>query len=551
MFPEQLPQEVLDDKKRSSEVQVYNALNEQLDDKYHVFYSSPWLGTNTDGSEIDGESDFLIAHADKGMLSIEVKGGVVEIDGNDQWTSTDRYKIKRNIKNPVNQARSSKYQLLEKLKSSTHWQPRFICARHGVILPHSVRPKRDFRPDMPLKLFAFDADMNHLNAWVDARFGSREDGDGRIKPLGKDGVYALDDMLARVIKLRVRLATNVNQDLKDIKLKTDDQIFILREMEANHRMVIAGAAGTGKTILAIEKALMLAEQNKNVLLLCFNSPLGGYLKQTLAASPKVTATNFHQFCSDIAKAAGIKSEGLSPALLAEQLVDNFTLAGLQEYDAVIIDEGQDFSDDWLTALEVIVSDGEDGVLYIFYDDNQNVMTTNASYIKSLPLAKHHLTRNFRNTKRIFESAERYYRGDFVRTIGPNGSEPIFHVVNNEAELKAKLAERVGSLIKAEGLQPGDITTLFPDLTAAQCLDNGKGCRVGRNSASNAENRNSESVVVDTIRRFKGLESPVILLVLNSDSCNSEELLYTGITRAQAILEIFAPARVVHQLSNEA
>ena len=60
MFPQQLPKDVLDDKRRSSEVQVYNALSEQLDDNYHVFYSSPWLGTNTDGSEIDGEADFFL-----------------------------------------------------------------------------------------------------------------------------------------------------------------------------------------------------------------------------------------------------------------------------------------------------------------------------------------------------------------------------------------------------------------------------------------------------------------------------------------------------------
>ena len=550
MFPQQLPKEVLDDKRRSSEVQVYNALSEQLDDNYHVFYSSPWLGTNTDGSEIDGEADFLIAHAEKGILSVEVKGGVVELDSNGQWTSTDRYKFKRTIKNPVHQALSSKYQLLDKLKVSPHWQSRFICARHGVILPHSVRLARDFRPDMPLKLFAFDTDMKHLDAWVDSRFGIGEEDGGRVKPLGKDGLYALDDMLARVITLRVRLATNVNQDMKDIKLKTDDQIFILREMEANHRMAITGAAGTGKTILAIEKAIMLAEQNKRVLLLCFNLPLGGYLKQTLVDSPTVTATHFHQFCRDIAKMAGVKSNEKPHITLAEQLIDNFTEADLDQYDAIIIDEGQDFSDEWLSALEIIVNDGNEGILYIFYDDNQNVMNSQANYIKRLPLAKHRLTRNFRNTKRIFESAKHYYRGDFVRTIGPNGIEPLSHIINNETELKARLAECVGRLVQTEGLQAGDITILFIDAKAAQCMDDGNGYRVGRNRATNAEHRNPESVVVDTIRRFKGLESPVVLLVLNSDDNNREELLYTGITRAQAILEFFAPAHVIHQLTKE-
>ncbi len=273
MFPELLPDEVLKNKSRSSEVEVYNALKHQLDDEHYVFYSSPWLGIMPDGREIDGESDFLIAHAEKGMISVEVKGGRVKIDENDSWTSTDRYGITRNIKNPVEQARSSKHNLLSKLKDSHLWQSRFICVRHGVILPHVARPSRDFRPDMPLKLFAFDSDMKHLNRWVDARFGSLES-DISENPLGTDGIYALQDMLAREIKLHVRLGTNVNQDLKEIKLKTDDQIFILREMEANHRMAIAGAAGTGKTVLALEKAIMLAEQEKRVLLLCYNRPLG-------------------------------------------------------------------------------------------------------------------------------------------------------------------------------------------------------------------------------------------------------------------------------------
>lgn len=550
MFPEELPREVLEDSRRSTEVKVYNALRGQLDDLYHVFYSSPWLGTNSDGSEIDGEADFLVAHAEKGILSIEVKGGIVEIDNNDQWTSIDRHRFKRNIKNPVNQARSSKYQLLEKLKESPHWQRRFICARHGVILPHSVRPGRDFRPDMPLKLFAFDKDMDHLDAWVAARMTSVENEEGRVKPLGSDGLHALDDMLARKIKLRVRLSTNVNQDLKDIQLRTDDQIFIIREMEDNNRMAIAGAAGTGKTILAIEKSLMLAEDGKRVLLLCFNRPLGGYLKQKLTGAPTVTATHFHQYCRDVAKAAGVNTEEFSQAELTEDLVDHFIEAGLEEYDAVIVDEGQDFTDDWLIALEVVVKEGEEGVLHIFYDDNQNVMNTSASYIKGLPLAKYRLTRNFRNTRAIFEKAEHYYKGSHVRPIGPGGAEPVLTTVTDNTELKAKLAERVGSLIHSEGIAPGDIAILFPDTQAASILRDDKGYRVGRNRASDAEQRNVEQVCVDTIRRFKGLESPVILLVANGDTASIDELLYVGMTRAQAVLEVFGPGHVINKIKTE-
>lgn len=548
MFPQKLPREVLEDPRRSAEVQVYNSLKEQLDDHYHVFYSSPWLGTMPDGSEIDGEADFLVAHADLGMLSVEVKGGRVEIDADDNWTSTDRHSFTRRIKNPVHQARTSKHELLKKLKESPFWKSRFICARHGVILPHSARPGRDFRPDMPLKLFAFDEDMRHLDAWIEARFSSAED-ESRAQPLGEDGLYALDDMLARQIKLRVRLRTSVAEDMTGIQLKTDDQIFILKEMEGNTRMAIAGAAGTGKTILAIEKALMLAEQDKRVLLLCFNRPLGGYLQQMLSDNPSVTANSFHRYCRDVAKAAGKNVDALSPSFMAEELVNHFSDANMREYDAVIVDEGQDFTDEWLSSLEVVVKAGNEGVLYIFYDDNQNVMASSVGYIRQLPLAKYRLTRNFRNTKLIFGAAQSYYRGDFVRAIGPEGTRPKFHAIKNDAELKVALAERVGLLTKKEGLDPGDIAILFPTEQAASCLADDRGYRIGRSRACNAEKRSNDMVAVDTIRRFKGLESPVVLLVLGLDVSDREQLLYTGITRAQAVLEIFAPANVIRQLES--
>ena len=63
---------------------------------------------------------------------------VFDIDGDGQWHSTDRYGIRRGIKNPVEQAKSSKHQLLKKLKESSRWSPRFICVRHGVILTDNM-----------------------------------------------------------------------------------------------------------------------------------------------------------------------------------------------------------------------------------------------------------------------------------------------------------------------------------------------------------------------------------------------------------------------------
>ena len=174
MWPRTLPPDVTGNTLRSTECAVFRRLEAVLDDSFDVFYSRPWLGLRPDGEEIDGECDFVIAHAELGMLTLEVKGGAVAYDPrSDRWTSRDRWKVTHNIKNPVQQARSAKHQLLRKLNASPHWKRRRIRARHGVVLPHSLAPPTsDLGADMPQRIFCFVENFKHgsetgfWNAWA-------------------------------------------------------------------------------------------------------------------------------------------------------------------------------------------------------------------------------------------------------------------------------------------------------------------------------------------------------------------------------------------------
>jgi hypothetical protein len=80
MWPRSLPREVLENPLRAAEIKVYNRLSEVLDESFTVFYSRPWLGLTLSGAERDGECDFVIAHAEFGILTIEVKGGAIAYD---------------------------------------------------------------------------------------------------------------------------------------------------------------------------------------------------------------------------------------------------------------------------------------------------------------------------------------------------------------------------------------------------------------------------------------------------------------------------------------
>ena len=68
-----------------TERELYEALRDQLPEKYQVFYSIRWFETNEENKRVDSECDFLVFDPSFGFLTIEVKGGIgIEIE-NGRW----------------------------------------------------------------------------------------------------------------------------------------------------------------------------------------------------------------------------------------------------------------------------------------------------------------------------------------------------------------------------------------------------------------------------------------------------------------------------------
>jgi len=84
---------------------------------------------------------------------------------------------------------------------------------------------------------------------------------------------------------------------------TENQMQVLRFIQGHRRALIEGCAGSGKTMLAIEKARMLASQGFKVLLLCFNAPLADFLQKRTVEGVEVFY--YHGLCKSLAKEAGI------------------------------------------------------------------------------------------------------------------------------------------------------------------------------------------------------------------------------------------------------
>ena len=553
MWPRTLPPDVTRNTLRSTECNVFRRLEAVLDDSFVVFYSRPWLGLTPDGEEIDGECDFVIAHAELGMLTLEVKGGAVAYNPrSDRWTSRDRWKVTHNIKNPVQQARSAKHELLRKLKKSSHWKPRRIQARHGVVLPHSSTLSSDLGADMPQRIFCFTETLEAgFGDWILERFGDTPADEGRTKKMGPDGLQALEKILAKPFQLRMPLRTLLSQDDAALQVLTQQQFHILRSIEAVPRAAISGAAGTGKTVLALEEARHCAERGDRTLFICYNSGLATDIRHRLKNGPPVAAMTFHELCETLTARAAIAPPAGRPEderfdeVWPELLLQAYDRLGAERYDAVIVDEGQDFLPLWWTAVQAGLDPGGPGLLRIFYDNNQRVYASANELPEEVSLIPIRLTLNLRNTRRIHELVRQHYTGHEVEAVGPEGVEIRWVRTKRSDELGKLVSDCVERLYSVEHVSPEDIAVLTGTESAIEGIAPGN--RLGGFRTVRCEDSSEGRIVVDSIRRFKGLERPVVIIAATPDTVINEELPYVALSRARTHLVIAGTEKVLNRM----
>jgi hypothetical protein len=535
MYPRELPGHVLNNPKLSSEVRVFERIQEKLPGDYTCYYSRSWHEADQDGVEFDGEADFIVAHAEHGLLFLEVKGGRVSCRENDgQWLSEDRDGFKFKIKNPLVQARSSKHHFLRRLNESRAIHGRFIRARHGAILPGSVRPQNALAPDAPLEIIAFGDDFERLDRWIVRRM--TEGGNDRERPLGQDGLKAVEELLVGHFELRAHIGMSLADDARTIERLTSEQAWILDSLEHNRELAISGGAGSGKTVLAIEKAIRSSGAGRRTLLTCFNAPLAAHLRGACLGHDNLVVSSFHSLCRSLALQAGVDvpSEGDSAFFdrqLPEALVEAVGNHSELGFDTIIVDEGQDFRDSWLNSLRLTMHDPATGSFYVFYDDNQRLFTPENDFISALPPSSIALTRNLRNTRRIHSLMVKWYEGRRSTPAGPEG-EPVGTLECRTSSIAlARVSDRISRLLQSGQVTAGQIAVLSSGAASVPMPE-----KIAGVSTCRADALQPNHIVFDTVRRFKGLSRPCVFLI-DIDALTDPELIYVATSRANILLEI--------------
>jgi hypothetical protein len=214
-------------------------------------------------------------------------------------------------------------------------------------------------------------------------------------------------------------------------------------------------------------------------------------------------------------------------LLPEALWGVLATSPSPRFDAVIVDEAQDFSETWVMTLELLLRDPKGSCWYAFYDNNQKIPGN--SLHRDAELCERFgppfpLTRNLRNAPEVFKLFARYYR-DYGRGVFECRNDCEGNVsFHPEIKQPADLVMFVSDLVEREGIDPSDITLL----TCRRFAEN----RFHLEDVALQLQAKQIGVRATSVGKFKGLESPVVVLTDIDAAASSPGVLYTAISRAQ-------------------
>lgn len=537
----------------SAEARMYRACATQLPADTIVLFSVPWIRIGIHGSPRDGETDFVVCSPTHGLLVVEVKGGGIEIDNTrGQWCSIDRKGVRHDIKDPFRQACTEKYQLRDYLRTLAGWkqlgeQP---TLGHAVMFPDlgNVRPL--IGPDRPEEIIGNADSLEHLGAWTRKVMAFWAGDETRIVGLRARGMQQVKDSFCSSQVARPLLATALREEERHRLRLTEEQGRLLRGLGRRNRALISGGAGTGKTLLALNKALALAREGCNTLFVCYNRPLADHLRSCAADTANLTVASFHQLCDslnrrareltgrDFLREAELTNPGCNRydvhmphalALASEVLTTKF--------DAIIVDEAQDFGEEYWLPIEMLLRSEVESTLFLFLDHNQAIYNR----VATIPIKQDifYLTRNCRNTKPIHDAAYSYYQGETTDPPDIEGAPIEAITATSSKEQARKLHAKIVELLVNEQVNASQICVLVPSLGHSARYDELRTLPLPKPVTWDFEGAGGSNLLrVETVLRFKGLEADIVLWWIGDDARAFDNATrYVTISRAKSRLII--------------
>ena len=491
----------------------------------------------------DREADVIVAWPGHGVAVLEVKGGSVSLrDG--QWWQTGG---KSKAIHPVEQALKCKYALRDFLYAAPRWSrgnPRLV---HMVALPTTTLPDGFAAPDAPRWALIDKSELPTAAGRIaSALRGAEKQPDAP----SQDDVDLLVDCLVGTLIPQADLVAQLGEREATVELLTREQAKLLDFLGSHDRVEIRGGAGSGKTWLAVEKARRLTAAGQRVALLCYSRGLAEFLRRRVASLPRkqqpAYVGEFHELGIRWGVQRGTDDDSAYwEQRLPEQMLD---LAATQPdselFDAVVIDEAQDFDQSWWPAVLASLRDPDAGCLYVFSDEGQRVFMRQGQ--SPVPLEAYDLKENLRNTKQIGGTFSSLTQAQ-MKLLGGEGVPVRFVACSTDDALDT--ADDVAADLLEDGWPQESVallTTYRRHPVQAERQAAGQ-------DAYWASYWDTDDLFYGHVLGFKGLERPAVVLAVNGfrDEARAREMLYVGLSRARDLLVVCGDLELIRRVGGEA
>lgn len=335
--------------------------------------------------------DFILSHPQKGIIIIEVKDWNLYLPtyrkpeyilgDNGEYISS----------NPIHQVISYKENILKyELKTSVDISEEFPEKYYGFI-ETVVYFSKVYSPSIAKK-FCNSNSYPHTKIWTKYEIktimeaSSTLDSSTYTYALARknNSTYSNKGLLNQaVMELNHKL-----QASDYIKERKQPYILIgkqaeLAKLSPNSIRRWSGVAGSGKTLVIAEKAVRAIKENKKVLILTYNITLRSYIKDLCSQqygpdnrtkiNHYLTVNHYHGFLKSFFSANGVKIDSYEEEYITVKLLNilkTYPHPKLSEFDYILIDEGQDFKNNWVLNMKHYFT-GK-GEFIVFYDKDQDL-----------------------------------------------------------------------------------------------------------------------------------------------------------------------------------
>lgn len=540
------------------EGKLFAMLRDDTDCKDWIVFHS--LDVRRHRSKQEGELDFVVLIPKKGVVCIEVKSAEVirRRQGMWQYLNSRDELIYEKAESPFAQCSGSMYSLKAGLERK---EPSLKNIAWGKLVVFTESPFHESSPEWHTWEY-INSDMLAvpISKLILHYFGKLHDelsGASWFKPELKSPTSEQCELLVKLLRGDFEVAHSPRQKITRAENAfvqfTEDQYQALDEMQKNPRIIFEGAAGTGKTFLAVESARRAVLSGRKTVLLCYNRLLGKWLQERTDAIPELAEARrqhrfrcgtMHSFMLDISQ---LKPDGTQefwnqtlPQKTADALLTDSSHAG--SWDMLIVDEMQDLTASTYTDIFSLILNGglQNGHWQWFGDFERQAIynTAAAQEIENLRntyrSASRSLVTNCRNSFGVADELQMMTQTEYTKVLFKDNILPTVGFYSSEQHQSELLISSLKSLY-AEGYKDADITILSPK-NADACASKNPALS---SRLISAEETQSTKIKVATVHAFKGMESPVIILTDIEDliSLYAVSLLYVGMSRARLHLHV--------------